>query len=84
MMRLCAVMMISLLGSLISVQASELQSWSVGFHELTFLDPLDSQPMHAYAFYPSTDDEHITNHRHGPVSAVDAVPWQHRHAAGTT
>jgi predicted dienelactone hydrolase len=60
MMRLCAAMVICLLSSLISVQAAELKNWSVGFHELTFLDPLDSRPMHAYAFYPSTDDEQVT------------------------
>lgn len=71
MMRLCAVMMISLLGSLISVQASELESWSVGFHELTFLDPLDSRPMHAYAFYPSTDDERITRVQGYPIEASE-------------
>ncbi|HEY0290130.1 MAG TPA: dienelactone hydrolase [Pseudomonas sp.] len=60
MMRLCAVMVFSLFSSLISVQLSAQELWSVGFHELDFLDPLDSQPMHAYAFYPSTDAEQVT------------------------
>jgi predicted dienelactone hydrolase len=64
-------MIFSLLGSVISVQASELQAWSVGFHELTFLDPLDSRPMHAYAFYPSTDDEHITRVQGYPIEASE-------------
>jgi hypothetical protein len=32
--------------------------WSVGYHEMTFLDPLDLQPMRAIAFYPSSDREH--------------------------
>jgi len=34
--------------------------WSVGFHRMSFLDPLDLQPMNAIAFYPSTDVEHTT------------------------
>ncbi|MGH8417637.1 MAG: alpha/beta hydrolase family protein [Pseudomonas sp.] len=71
MMRLCAVVMFSLFGGLISVQASELTTWSVGFHELTFLDPLDSRPMHAYAFYPSTDPDHITRVQGYPIQATE-------------
>jgi len=71
MMRLCAVMVISLLGSLFSVQASERHNWSVGFHELTFLDPLDSQPMHAYAFYPSTDPDKVTRVQGYPIEASE-------------
>ncbi|MFJ3486927.1 alpha/beta hydrolase family protein [Pseudomonas sp. NPDC090202] len=70
MMRLCAVMVISLLAGLISVQASERDDWSVGFHELTFLDPLDSRPMHAYAFYPSTDSERVTRVQGYPIQAA--------------
>lgn len=27
--------------------------WSVGYRALTFVDPVDDQPMHALAFYPS-------------------------------
>ncbi|MBN2992494.1 dienelactone hydrolase, partial [Pseudomonas cedrina subsp. fulgida] len=66
MIRLCAVMVLSLLGSLISVHAAPVPlhapqpHWSVGFHRMTFLDPLDRQPMKAVAFYPSTDVEQIT------------------------
>ena len=62
MMRLCAVMVLFLLGGLISVQATPAPHphWSVGFHRMTFLDPLDLQPMKAVAFYPSTDLEHST------------------------
>ena len=60
MMRLCAVLLICLLGSLNSVQAASAlhHHWSVGFHEMSFLDPLDLQPMRAIAFYPSTGIEH--------------------------
>ncbi|VVN91894.1 alpha/beta hydrolase family protein [Pseudomonas fluorescens] len=60
MMRLCAVLLICLLGSLNSVQAARglHPHWSVGFHQLRFLDPLDLQPMGAIAFYPSTGKEH--------------------------
>jgi hypothetical protein len=56
MMRLCAVMVLSLLGGLVSVHAAPAPHphWSVGFHRMTFLDPLDLQPMKAIAFYPST------------------------------
>lgn len=71
MMRLCAVMVICLLGGLLSVQASELETWSVGFHELTFLDPLDSKPMRAYAFYPSTDDDKVTRVQGYAIDATE-------------
>lgn len=62
MMRLCAVMVLSLLGGLVSVHAAPAPHphWSVGFHRMTFLDPLDLQPMKAIAFYPSTGLEHST------------------------
>ncbi|RQO44161.1 dienelactone hydrolase, partial [Pseudomonas sp. KBW05] len=62
MMRLCAVLVLSLLGGLVSVHAAPAPHphWSVGFHRMTFLDPLDLQPMKAIAFYPSTDVEHST------------------------
>ncbi|MGB3124894.1 MAG: dienelactone hydrolase, partial [Pseudomonas sp.] len=60
MMRLCAVLVLSLLGGMVSVHAAPAPHphWSVGFHRMSFLDPLDLQPMNAIAFYPSTDDEH--------------------------
>ncbi|MBC3953499.1 alpha/beta hydrolase family protein [Pseudomonas triticifolii] len=70
MVRLCAVMLVCLLDSLISVhvQADDAltsnvladSEWSAGFHELSFVDPLDSQPMQAVAFYPSTDPEQVS------------------------
>jgi predicted dienelactone hydrolase len=53
-------MLICLLDGLVSVQVQADESWSVGFHELSFLDPLDSQPMHAIAFYPSVDEERLS------------------------
>ncbi|WP_339069204.1 dienelactone hydrolase [Pseudomonas idahonensis] len=60
MKRVCAVLLMCLLGSPISVQAAPAPHphWSVGFHEMSFLDPLDLQPMRAIAFYPSTGIEH--------------------------
>lgn len=60
MVRLCALLMISLLGGMVSVHANADEHWSVGYHQLTLPDPLDSQPMHAIAFYPSTDEEHTS------------------------
>src|SRR3990167_9517303 len=62
MVRLCATFLICLLSSLNSVHAAPAPHphWSVGFHEMSFLDPLDLQPMRAIAFYPSTDVEHTT------------------------
>lgn len=63
MMRLCAMLVICLLGGLLSVQAQAVApnpKWSVGFHRLVFLDPLDKQPMEAIAFYPSNAPEHST------------------------
>ncbi|UMZ09202.1 dienelactone hydrolase [Pseudomonas sp. MPFS] len=56
----CALLLIFLLSGLVSVQAAPAHGphWSVGFHEMTFLDPLDLQPMRAIAFYPSTGIEH--------------------------
>lgn len=62
MMRLCAVLVLSLLGGVVSVHAAPAPPphWSVGFHRMSFLDPLDAQPMKAIAFYPSTDAERTT------------------------
>lgn len=55
MKRLGAGLLLCLLGSLVTVHAAPAlhPNWSAGFHELSFLDPLDNQPMHAIAFYPS-------------------------------
>jgi predicted dienelactone hydrolase len=62
MVRLCATLLFCLLSSLNSVHAAPAPHphWSVGFHEMSFLDPLDLQPMHAIAFYPSSDREHTS------------------------
>ncbi|MGY2291850.1 alpha/beta hydrolase family protein [Pseudomonas sp. SDO528_S397] len=62
MMRLCAVLVLTLLGGIVSVHAAPAPHphWSVGFHRMTFLDPLDGQPMKAIAFYPSTGLEHVS------------------------
>jgi predicted dienelactone hydrolase len=60
MVRICTLLLMSLLGGLISVQVQAVDSWSVGFHELSFPDPLDLKPMHAIAFYPSTDEEQLS------------------------
>ncbi|MDY7560316.1 dienelactone hydrolase [Pseudomonas sp. 10B1] len=57
MVRLCAVLVICLFTSLISVQVEAAGRWSAGYHRLTFLDPLDLQPMHAIAFYPSIGEK---------------------------
>jgi predicted dienelactone hydrolase len=56
MTRLGAALLFCLVASLGPVQAAPAPHphWSAGFHELDFLDPLDQQPMHAIAFYPST------------------------------
>lgn len=55
MKRLCAALGLLVLLGLFSVQlqAAPRAHWGVGVHRLTFLDPLDGKPMHAYAFYPS-------------------------------
>jgi predicted dienelactone hydrolase len=55
MVRRCAVIVSLLLLSLLSVQAqaNPHARWNVGYHLLTFNDPLDEQPMQAYAFYPT-------------------------------
>lgn len=57
MMRLCAVVFLIMASCPVLVHAEPLNQWSVGFHRLSFLDPVDGQPMNAIAFYPSTDDE---------------------------
>jgi predicted dienelactone hydrolase len=62
-MRLCAALLVFSVLGLFSVQAGAAPSpsprWSVGYHELTFRDPLDNQPMRALAFYPSNAPERI-------------------------
>ncbi|MCD5994901.1 dienelactone hydrolase [Pseudomonas sp. CDFA 602] len=74
MVRLCAVMLVCLLESLISVHVQASEEWSAGFHQLSFPDPLDSQPMHAIAFYPSTDVEQVSTIQGYRVEAGEDVP----------
>src|SRR5476649_1379060 len=62
MVRLCATLLICVLSSLNTVQARPAPTLysSVGYHEMTFLDPLDLQPMRAIAFYPSSEQAHTS------------------------
>lgn len=73
MMRLCALLVISLLGGMVSVHAAPAPHphWSVGYHRMSFLDPLDAQPMKAIAFYPSTGLEHVTQMGPYAVAATE-------------
>jgi len=56
--RLWVVLGLVMLFSLPSmhVQAGPRAHYGVGVHRLTFVDPLDGNPMHAYAFYPAAAD----------------------------
>lgn len=45
----------------VQVEGAPHPNWSVGYHELTFNDPLDGQPMRALAFYPSNASEHVSS-----------------------
>lgn len=74
MVRLCAVMLVCLLGSLISVHAQANEQWNAGFHELRFLDPLDAQPMRAIAFYPATEAAQISTLHGYRVEAAREAP----------
>lgn len=69
-------MTILLLG-LFSVQAEAMpaarMNWSVGYHRLTFTDPVDQQPMHAFAFYPSTAVAHSSRLEGFEVEASEDV-----------
>lgn len=71
MMRLCALLLLGLLNGALSVQAQAVESWSVGFHQLDFPDPLDSQPMHAIAFYPSTDQAQLSKIQGYTIEATE-------------
>ena len=57
MPRFCASLWVLIALSVVSVQlqAAPRAHWGVGFHRLTFQDPLDGRPMQAYAFYPSSE-----------------------------
>lgn len=48
------IVMFCLLLGCAAVRAEPAQHWSVGLHRLSFADPLDGQPMQAWAFYPSS------------------------------
>lgn len=73
MVRLCAVMLICLLSGVISVQVEAGTHWSAGFHRLTFLDPLDLQPMSAIAFYPSNAPPKISKVDGYQIDATEDV-----------
>ncbi|QIQ70091.1 hypothetical protein ALQ71_00099 [Pseudomonas coronafaciens pv. striafaciens] len=74
MVRLCAVMLVCLLDSLIPVYAQADESWSAGYHELSFPDPLDSRPVQAIAFYPSTGSEQTSILQGYRVDASEDAP----------
>lgn len=74
MVRLCAVMLVFLLDSLVSVHAQADESWSAGYHQLSFPDPLDSQPVEAIAFYPSTGAEQVSTLHGYRVEAGEEAP----------
>jgi predicted dienelactone hydrolase len=74
MVRFCALLLVFLTQGLISVQAQADESWSVGFRRLSFPDPLDSQPMQAIAFYPSTAAEQLSTLQGYTVQAGQETP----------
>ncbi|WP_263263712.1 dienelactone hydrolase [Pseudomonas sp. RIT-PI-S] len=76
MKRLCACLGVLVVLSLFSVQieAAPHAHWGVGFHRLTFLDPLDNKPMHAYAFYPSAEAGHTSRVEGYQVAATEEAP----------
>ncbi|MCD5990774.1 MULTISPECIES: alpha/beta hydrolase family protein [Pseudomonas] len=74
MVRICALLLVCLTQSLISVQAVADDDWSVGYHRLSFPDPLDSQPMQAIAFYPSTAVEQTSTIQGYTVDAALEAP----------
>ncbi|MGY4495942.1 alpha/beta hydrolase family protein [Pseudomonas sp. TE3610] len=73
MMRLCANLFLCMALGLTSVlaQAAPPAHWSVGFHRLTFLDPLDHKPMQALAFYPSNQREQVTKVENYKIEATE-------------
>ena len=73
MMRLCAVLVLLITGCPVMVQAEPGYHWSVGFHRLSFLDPLDDQPMRAIAFYPSREAEGLTKLGSYEVEATEGA-----------
>ena len=73
MMRLCAVLVLLIAGCPVMVQAEPGYHWSVGFHRLSFLDPLDDRPMRAIAFYPSREAEGLTKLGSYEVEATEGA-----------
>ena len=71
MTRMCAVFFLFLAACPVMVQAEPFEHWSAGFHRLSFLDPLDDQPMHAIAFYPSSDPDGETHLGNYTVQATE-------------
>jgi predicted dienelactone hydrolase len=76
MMRLCVHVLFCGIFSLFALygEAAPRPHWSVGYHELTFNDPLDEQPMRALAFYPSNALEHRSSVEGYSIEAGEDVP----------
>jgi predicted dienelactone hydrolase len=76
MKRFCTYVGVVVLLGLISVQAAAAPHarWGVGVHRLTFLDPLDNKPMHAYAFYPSGDSGRGARLEGYQIAAAEDAP----------
>ncbi|OLS62351.1 alpha/beta hydrolase family protein [Pseudomonas putida] len=53
------LLVLSVLGCSLLVQAEPAQHWSVGLHRMSIPDPLDGQPMQVLAFYPSSGQPHV-------------------------
>lgn len=53
------LLVLSMLGCSLLVQAEPAQHWNVGLHRMTIPDPLDGQPMTVLAFYPSSGEPHV-------------------------
>lgn len=73
MMGLRAVLMLWLACCPVMVQAEPALQWGVGFHRLSFLDPLDDQPMRAIAFYPSSEAQGLTKIGSYEVAATEGA-----------
>ena len=71
MMSIRAVLIVLLACCSVMVQAEPALQWGVGFHRLSFLDPLDDQPMRAIAFYPSSEATGLTKMGSYEVEATE-------------
>jgi predicted dienelactone hydrolase len=74
MVRFCAALLLCLAQGLISVHVHADDDWSVGWRYLSFPDPLDSLPMQAIAFYPSSAGEHLSKVQGYTLEAGEDVP----------